>query len=107
MLGFLSNLFSNKNKHQAIHQLMQQGAVIVDVRTSAEFSNSHISGAKNIPLQVLNGKIANLKKEGKPIITCCASGMRSGSATSLLKSNGIQSINGGAWNSLQKILKTP
>ena len=105
MLGFLSNLFSNKNKHEAIKQLMQQGAVVIDVRTSSEFSQGHIPGAKNIPLQVLNGKIASLKKDGKPIITCCASGMRSGSATSLLKSNGIQSINGGAWTSLHQILK--
>jgi len=105
MLGFLSNLFSNKNKHQAIQHLMQKGAIIVDVRTSAEFSQGHISGAKNIPLQVLNGKIESLKKDGKAVITCCASGMRSSSATSLLKSNGIQSINGGSWSSLQKILK--
>ena len=106
MFGFLTNLFSNKNKHEAIKLLLQQGAVIVDVRTSAEFSTGHISGAKNIPLQVLQGKIATLKKDGKPVITCCASGMRSGSATSLLKSHGIQSINGGPWTSLQQIIKS-
>ncbi len=106
MFGFLTNLFSNKNKHEAIKLLLQQGAVIVDVRTSAEFSTGHISGAKNIPLQVLQGKIASLKKDGKPVITCCASGMRSGSATSLLKSHGIQSINGGPWTFLQQIIKS-
>jgi phage shock protein E len=105
MFAFLSNLFSNKNKNEAIKLLLNEGGIILDVRTSGEFSTGHITGAKNVPLQVLSGKIPSLKKEGKPIITCCASGMRSASAASLLKSNGIQSINGGSWTSLNKIIK--
>lgn len=105
MFQFLSNLFSNKNKNEAIKQLLSQGAVVIDVRTSNEFSTGHIAGAKNIPLQVISGKVTSIKKDGKPVITCCASGMRSGSAASLLKSNGIQAINGGSWISLNKIIQ--
>ncbi|HEY4629318.1 MAG TPA: rhodanese-like domain-containing protein, partial [Flavobacterium sp.] len=37
-----------------------------------------------------------------PIITCCASGMRSASAKSILKSSGFTKVyNGGGWSSLK------
>ena len=40
--------------------------------------------------------------KNKPIITCCASGMRSASAKSILKSNGFSQVyNGGGWSSLR------
>jgi phage shock protein E len=35
------------------------------------------------------------------VITCCASGMRSGSATAILKQAGVEAYNGGSWMSLQ------
>ena len=34
-------------------ELVQQGAIILDVRSKAEFSGGHIKGAVNIPVQVL------------------------------------------------------
>jgi len=36
----------------------------------------------------------------KPIVFCCASGMRSGSAASMLKREGIEAYNGGSWVNL-------
>ena len=40
--------------------------------------------------------------KNKPIITCCASGMRSAAAKNILKSNGYQTVyNGGSWASLK------
>jgi rhodanese-related sulfurtransferase len=79
---------------------MDNGAVIIDVRSAGEYRGGHIPGSKNIPLQNLSGQIAKLDKK-KPIITCCASGMRSGSAKSLLKAKGFEVYNGGSWMSLQ------
>ncbi len=81
-------------------QLMDNGAVIIDVRSAGEYRGGHIPGSKNIPLQNLSGHIAKLDKK-KPIITCCASGMRSGSAKSMLKAKGFEVYNGGSWMSLQ------
>jgi rhodanese-related sulfurtransferase len=51
--------------------------------------------------------LAKLKDKNQPIITCCASGMRSASAKSILQSNGFTQVyNGGGWSSLQnKIAK--
>lgn len=86
--------------------LKEQGAQIIDVRTKAEFDGGHIKGAVNIPLQVLSQQTGKLKKD-KPIITCCASGMRSASAKGLLKSRGFEVHNGGSWVTLnQKLNRT-
>lgn len=82
------------------NEILQEGGMIIDVRTKAEFSNGHIKGSKNIPLQALPENLNKLKKD-KPIITCCASGMRSASAKSMLKSNGFSNVyNGGSWTRL-------
>lgn len=101
-MGFFSSLFGgNKAKQEKVLDLISQGGIIVDVRTPAEFKGGHIKGSKNIPLDTISAKAGGLKKLNKPIILCCASGMRSGQATSILKSKGIEAFNGGSWRSLQ------
>ena len=92
------------NKANDVQEYVQKGAIIVDVRTPDEFKEGHIKGSKNIALQVLNGNIGTIKKWNKPIIACCRSGMRSAQATSLLKQQGIDCINGGGWTSLESKL---
>lgn len=64
-------------------EVMSRGAVIVDVRTPGEYAGGHLKGSINIPLNILQSQLSRLKKD-KPIITCCASGMRSASARSML-----------------------
>ena len=98
-MGFLSNLFGGGQKVD-LKNLVKHGALILDVRTPAEFQGGHIKGAINIPLQTLNQGLKKLKKD-QIIITCCASGMRSSSAKSILKSNGFEAHNGGGWTALQ------
>ncbi len=80
------------------HELIANGAVLIDVRTPGEFSQGKVSGSKNVPLDKIGGKIDNIKKLNKPIVLCCASGMRSSRATSVLKQNGIDAYNGGSWH---------
>jgi phage shock protein E len=98
-MGLLDTLFGKKVDFAA---LIANGAKIVDVRTAAEFKGGHVKGAVNIPLDRIQGEVAKLKKEGKPIILCCASGMRSGNATSILQAAGIDAHNGGSWSSLNR-----
>jgi phage shock protein E len=87
-------------------ELVKQGAVILDVRTKGEFSSGHIKGSINIPVNQLTGNLSQLKDRAKPIITCCASGMRSASAKSILKSSGYTNVhNGGGWGSLQQKIR--
>lgn len=82
-------------------EVIAKGAVIIDVRTTGEYAGGHLKNSVNIPLQALSSQMSKLKKD-KPIITCCASGMRSGSARSILKSNGFTVYNGGSWYNLKK-----
>jgi len=86
-------------------ELVSNGAMIVDVRTKGEFAGGHIPNSMNIPLQELQKNLKKFKKD-MVIITCCASGMRSASAKSILKSAGISEVyNGGGWASLQNKLR--
>jgi rhodanese-related sulfurtransferase len=101
MLDILKKLFGSAIDFK---QLKDNGAVIIDVRTPGEFSAGHIKDAINIPLDNLRLKINYIKKKQNLVITCCASGMRSGSATSLLKQAGIEAYNGGGWVSLNNKL---
>lgn len=80
-----------------IGALIKNGAVILDVRTRGEYAGGHVKGSINVPLDQLNGHIDKLKKKNKPVVTCCASGMRSGSARRILESSGIEAYNGGSW----------
>ena len=102
-MGLLSMLgFGGKS--ESVKEFMDKGAIIIDVRTTGEFQGGHIKGSKNIPLNMISSKINDIKKLNKPVIACCASGMRSSQATSILKSNGIDVMNGGGWSSLENKL---
>ncbi|WP_406684617.1 rhodanese-like domain-containing protein [Seonamhaeicola sp. MEBiC1930] len=101
-MKLLSYLFGYKKKK--IEDFKSRGAIIIDVRTPKEFAQGTIKNSTNIPLQHLNSKIDELRKLNKPVITCCASGIRSGSASLILRSNGIEVLNGGSWQSLCKKL---
>jgi rhodanese-related sulfurtransferase len=100
MIQFIKNILG-MGPSTDWQELIGKGAQIVDVRTTAEYSGGHIKGSKNIPLQILPAKLNGLRKD-KPVITCCASGMRSASAKSILISAGFQEVhNGGSWSGLQ------
>lgn len=87
------------------NELFKKGAVIIDVRSKAEYAGGHITGSKNIPLPSLSSNPNILKDKSKPVITCCASGMRSASAKNVLQANGFTNvINGGSWRSLNNKL---
>tara|TARA_R100000306_G_scaffold37422_1_gene37704 strand:+ start:8119 stop:8424 length:306 start_codon:yes stop_codon:yes gene_type:complete len=101
-MGLLDFLFGNNTKK--IQDFKNRDAVILDVRTRKEYDAGAISGSKHIPLNEINTKISEIKKWNKPVITCCASGVRSGNAAKILTNNNIEVVNGGGWKSLQKKL---
>lgn len=70
---------------------------IVDVRSRGEFMGGNVAGSINIPLDEVMDRLEEIKALKEPIILCCASGGRSGQATSYLKSQGIECENGGGW----------
>lgn len=104
MINAIKNLFGFGTKVDYA-DLVKQGAIILDVRSKGEFQGGHIKGSINIPVDTINNNLNKLKKDN-PIITCCASGMRSASAKRILKSNGFTEVhNGGGWSSLQNKIR--
>jgi phage shock protein E len=87
-----------------IREVLDRGAIVIDVRNPGEFQQGHPDGAINIPLDQIERQVNKIKAYNKPVITCCVSGMRSGSAASILKSNDIEAYNGGAWQNVQSKL---
>ena len=79
-------------------RLFDQGAIVVDVRTPAEFAMGSSPNSINIPLDQLEKRYKELDPK-KPIVLCCASGARSGAAASFLKENGYEQVfNAGPWS---------
>jgi phage shock protein E len=99
-MGILDSLFGPKVDLSA---LKKEGAIVIDVRTPGEYQGGHGKGSINIPLDQINSKIDKIKAYNKPILTCCASGMRSGSAASILKNHGIEAYNAGSWASADRL----
>lgn len=98
-MGFFS-LFGGENVKDEIEAYLKNGAVVIDVRTQPEFFEGHAEGSENIPLNAIPYSIEEIRNLNKPVITCCRSGARSGSAASILKQNGIDAINGGPWQNV-------
>ncbi|MCB0628955.1 MAG: rhodanese-like domain-containing protein [Saprospiraceae bacterium] len=94
MINFLKKLFGGGPD---LKEIISRNAMIIDVRTPEEFRRGHVKGSVNIPLNSLHGNIKKLQKKKVPIITCCASGRRSGIAAKQLEQVGIEAYNGGPW----------
>jgi phage shock protein E len=102
MLSFIKKLFGPSVD---LAEKIKEGAIIVDVRSAGEYAGGHVKGSKNIPLGNISAKLETIKKWDKPIIACCASGMRSGTAVSVLKQNGIEAYNAGSWQKANRLVK--
>lgn len=69
-------------------ELVASGATLLDVRTEAEFRARHVEGARNIPVQALESRLAELGA-GAPVVVYCQSGGRSAQAARVLVSAGF------------------
>ncbi len=95
----LRAFFANRSglSKEEIKALVDQGAMILDVRTPGEFSQGHAPGSRNVPLDRLPSQLKALDRS-KPILVCCASGVRSGSAKAMLDKAGFTQVrNAGSW----------
>ena len=97
---FRSAVSADANK---VKEKIQQGALVVDVRSPAEFKSGHYPGAINIPVDEVSKRIGEFGAKEKPIIVYCASGGRSGSAKSFLESMGFKDVmNAGGLSNMPK-----
>jgi len=75
-------------------RLMNQGALMLDVRSQAEFDGGHIIDARHVPQdQVATQAADSLKRfKDKVVITCCESGMRSQASARVLQAQGFTKV---------------
>ena len=74
-------------------RLMNQGAVLVDVRSQAEFDSGHILDARHVPQDQVAQAAETLKRfKDKVVIMCCESGMRSSAAARVLQAQGFTNV---------------
>jgi phage shock protein E len=77
--------------------LVEQGALLLDVRTAEEYAGGHAQGALNIPVEELSGRIGELPTD-RAIIVYCRSGSRSSQANTLLCDQGFDVYDLGAYS---------
>lgn len=73
-------------------QLVEGGARLVDVRSPEEYGSGHLDGAVNIPIDQLDGRLAELEPKASPVVVYCASGFRSGRAAKALAAAGFSNV---------------
>lgn len=102
-MGWLGQLFGKKYATidaAEARSLVDAGALLIDVRSGAEWKREHPSAATHIPLESV-GRRATELDAGRPIVTICHSGARSAIAARTLARHGftVSSVRGGigAW----------
>jgi rhodanese-related sulfurtransferase len=74
-------------------RLINNDAVVLDLRSADSFGRGHIVNARNIPSDELDGRIASLDQfKSKPVIAVCDSGISSRRAVNALRGKGLESV---------------
>lgn len=92
VLGFLFLGSGGDVSSSEARRLVEGGALLVDVRTPAEFSARHIPGAVNIPLSELDARMNELGPRSRAVVLYCRSGNRSAQAARILEGAGYSSV---------------
>jgi rhodanese-related sulfurtransferase len=76
-------------------KLINNDAVVIDLRSAEAFARGHIVNAKNIPFDEFTARSDALDKyKSKSIVTVCDAGTTSGKAVQLLQKAGIKDVYG-------------
>lgn len=83
-------------------KMINDGALLVDVRSPGEFKDGHLSGAKLIPVGEVASRIAEFGDDkDRQIVVYCKRGARAAKAESVLRENGFTNVfNGGGYSDL-------
>ena len=86
-----------------VSKLLEQGAVLVDVRTEDEFESGHLERAVHLPYQNILDLPDRIELEkDTPIVVYCQSGRRSGIAKETLVEAGYTRVfNAGGYEGLK------
>ncbi|PCI08259.1 MAG: sulfurtransferase [Gammaproteobacteria bacterium] len=105
LIGVLVMLIKAELDHQAskgsvlspsmaIRLMNNDEALILDIRTAAEYKKGHIKGAKNVPLNELGSSTENYSKfKDKSVLIYCYTGNTAIRAIKMLKKAGFEKVN--------------
>jgi rhodanese-related sulfurtransferase len=85
---------------------LKRGALVIDVRTPAEFNSGHLPNSINLPLdQIASPLPGRLKNKSQVLLLHCQSGMRSGAAKKKLNAMGYSNVfNLGSYSRAEEIV---
>lgn len=93
VIGFMFMRRSGQIPVKDASELVRQGAMIIDVRTPAEYSRGHLSQAFNMPLDEVDGLLPNkVKDRERVILVHCQTGLRSRKAKERLEKIGYKNV---------------
>ena len=91
MMGGL--LSSNSSDSEVILALKQHDRLVIDCRSGGEFSRGDgFTGAINIPVDSLEGRLSEIEPKDRTVLTYCAGGVRSARAADILKAHGYSKV---------------
>ncbi|MEY3050764.1 MAG: hypothetical protein RLY31_549 [Bacteroidota bacterium] len=89
----------------AIRKLVEDGAVLLDVRTHCEYAGYHIEGAINVPYDEICLMQPFLERLEGPLVLYSAHGRRSGIALRKLRDIGLDVYDAGTLHSVERALQ--
>ncbi|TGL61467.1 rhodanese-like domain-containing protein [Leptospira sarikeiensis] len=92
LLSFSLYSCGKSNSDKEISDWVENGALVVDVRTPKEFEREHFPGAINIPIDSISLRQDELGPKDRQIILYCQSGGRSSRAESFLLEEGFTKV---------------
>jgi rhodanese-related sulfurtransferase len=90
-----------------IKEALRRGAIIIDIRTAAEFDRGKVRDSINIPVDRININLKRVVQLNKPIVICSNSDSENEKVIDVLKANGVKEIyNGGTWIKIWRMMRT-
>ena len=91
-MGFF-DLFRGMDVNEGVKTYREtEGAVLLDVRSDAEYRSGHIPGAVNVPSEIIESVRKKIPDLDTPVFAYCLSGARSSKAVSAMKKMGYTNV---------------
>jgi phage shock protein E len=88
---------------ESARQKINEGALVIDVRSPKAYQANHLTGATNIPLENISKHCSELGDLNRPIVVYCNAGIMAGQAKQQLEKFGFTDVsNAGGLADVQK-----
>lgn len=92
---------------------VRNGALLIDVRSQGEWDQGHVDGARLLPVDQLDARIAEVEQwaggdKSKPVVVYCRSGARAARARTMLQKAGFTRVEtAGGYDTVRAALASP